>query len=158
MYKGIVGVSGEYYVAAELSQRWIVATLTLKNTPKIDIIATNLENGKVANIQVKTMSVDNNAWWRLGEKDQEISGIKNHFYVLVNLLWPGRLPEYIIIPQEKLAEFLKMDHEEWISTPSKSGKPRKDTPMRVLDPQRRAKCEEFVRAYRDNWEILGLFE
>ena len=39
--KGIVGVSGEFFVAAELSQRGIVATMTLKNTPYIDILATD---------------------------------------------------------------------------------------------------------------------
>lgn len=158
MYKGIIGVSGEYYVAAELSQMWLVATLTLKNTPKVDILATNLETGKFANIQVKTMSIDNNAGWRLWEKDEEISTIKDHFYVMVNLLWPGKLPEYIIIPQQDLADFLRKDHEEWISGISKSWKPRKDTPMRVLDPKRRKKCEEFVSIYRNNWEILWLFE
>ena len=55
----VVGVAGEYFVAAELSQMDIVATLTLKNTPSIDVLAMNLENGKFANIQVKTMAVDN---------------------------------------------------------------------------------------------------
>lgn len=53
MEKGIVGVSGEYFVAVELSKIGIVATLTLKNTPKIDILATNLENGKYVNIIFK---------------------------------------------------------------------------------------------------------
>ena len=36
----ITGVSGEYFVAAELSRRGWVAVLTLKNTPNIDLIAT----------------------------------------------------------------------------------------------------------------------
>jgi hypothetical protein len=76
MYKGIIGVSGEYYVAAELSQMGIVATLTLKNTPKVDILATNLSTGKFANIQVKTMAIDNNAGWRLSDKDEELSTIR----------------------------------------------------------------------------------
>ncbi len=158
MYKGIIWVSWEYYVAAELSQRWIVATLTLKNTPKVDILATNLETGKFANIQVKTMSIDNHVGWRLGEKDEEISSIKDHFYVMVNLLWPGTLPEYIIIPQKELADFLRIDHEEYLASPTKSWNPRKDNTIRVLDPYRREKCEKFVEKYRNNWNILGLFE
>lgn len=158
MYKGIIGVSGEYYVAAELSQMGIVATLTLKNTPKVDILATNLSTGKFANIQVKTMAIDNNAGWRLSDKDEELSTIRNHFYVMVNLLWPGKLPEYIIIPQSDLAEFLRKDHEEHMSKPWRWGKLHKDTPMRVLDPKRRKKCEDFVSKYRNNWEILWLFE
>jgi len=99
--KGIIGVSGEFFVAAELSQRGIVATMTLKNTPYIDILATNLEKGKSANIQVKTMSIDNKAGWHPSTKDEEPSNIKNHFYVLVDLQGPGELPNYIILPKKE---------------------------------------------------------
>ena len=113
--KGIVGVAGEFFVAAELSQKGIVATLTLKNTPSIDILATNLDTGCFANIQVKTMSVGNNSGWRLGKKDEEISSIKNHFYVFVNLKGDDKIPEYIIIPQKKIAEFVYKTHREWLS-------------------------------------------
>ena len=113
--KGIVGASGEFFVAAELSQRGIVATMTIKNTPYIDILATNLEKAKTANIQVKTMSIGNNAGWHLGPKDGEPSGIANHFYVLVNLQGPGSLPEYIILPKGEFSVFLKDKQEKWKS-------------------------------------------
>ncbi len=101
----VVGVAGEYFVAAELSQRGIVATLTLKNTPRVDVLATNLENGRFANIQVKTMSVGNEAGWHLNESDEKPSGIKNHFYILVNMKGAGILPEYTIIPEKRLSAF-----------------------------------------------------
>ena len=55
----ITGATGEFFVAGEISKRGAVATLTLKNTPKIDILATNLKKGAFANIQVKTRSKDN---------------------------------------------------------------------------------------------------
>lgn len=35
------GITGEYLVAAELSRRGYVATLTLRNTRGIDILASN---------------------------------------------------------------------------------------------------------------------
>ena len=155
--KGIVGVSGEFFVAAELSQRGIIATMTLKNTPHIDILATNLEKAKTANIQVKTMSIENNAGWRLSEKDEQPSKIKNHFYVLVNLIGVGKLPEYIIIPQKDLANYLKNDHKIWIAGIKKDGNPRKNTSMRVLDPNRREASRKFVKKYIDNWGILDLW-
>jgi hypothetical protein len=98
MKKGIIGVSGEYFVAAELSQMGIVATLTLKNTPKIDILATNLESGKFVSIQVKTMGVENTKGWKLSNKDEEKSDIKNFYYVMCNLQGLGKAPEYYIIP------------------------------------------------------------
>lgn len=152
MKKGIIGVAGEYFVAAELSQLGIVATLTLKNTPSIDILATNLENGKFVNIQVKTMSIDNKTGWRLSVKDEEISNIKNHFYVMVNLQGNGEHPEYYIIPQQKLAEQLYKDHREYLA----GGKNRKDTTMRIFDPYKREKSKMFGEKYKNNWEILGL--
>ncbi|MFA6273909.1 MAG: hypothetical protein WC662_02000 [Candidatus Paceibacterota bacterium] len=155
--KGIVGVSGEFFVAAELSQRGIVATMTLKNTPNIDILATNLEKAKTANIQVKTMSIENNAGWRLSEKDEEFSKIKNHFYVFVNLIGPGKLPEYVIIQKKDLAIFLRNDHKTWMAGMKKDGSPRMDTSMRILDPNRRETCRKFVQKYIDNWDILDLW-
>jgi hypothetical protein len=155
--KGIVGVSGEYFVAAELSQLGVVATLTLKNTPAIDLIATNLDRGKTANIQVKTMSVCNRAGWRLGKKDEEPSQIKNHYYVFVDLQGPGKLPDYIIIPQLTFAPFLKRRHKKWLSKPKRNGEPRKDTPIRVFDPNRDVECRKFAEPYRNNWQILDLW-
>lgn len=153
MKKGIVGVAGEYFVAAELSQLGIVATLTLKNTPKIDILATNLENGKYVNIQVKTMSIENNQGWRLSDKDEQKSEIKNHFYAFVDLKGNGQLPNYFIMPQEKLAEFLYNDHRKYLA----NGNNRKDTTMRIFDPYRREVSKKFGEKYENNWKILNLW-
>lgn len=52
----IIGVAGEYFVAAELSRRGWIAVLTLKNTPNIDLIATTLDGKRTVNVQVKTRS------------------------------------------------------------------------------------------------------
>jgi len=146
MEKGIIGVSGEYFVAAELSQRGYVATLTLKNTPKVDILATNLETGKYFNIQVKTMSVGNNTGWRLGPKDEVVSDIQNHFYIMVNLKGVGLLPEYYVIPQKELAEYIYKDHRSYLE---RGGK---DSSIRVFDPHKRSK--DFGGKFKENWELL----
>lgn len=155
--KGIVGVTGEYFVAAELSQRGIVATLTLKNTPSIDILATNLDKDKYANIQVKTMSFTNNSGWRLGKKDEEISKIKNHYYVFVNLKEIGSLPEYIIVPQKNLSQFIKKAHFNWLEGTKKDGTARKDTDIRVFDAYINSKTKKFAKKYINNWEIIDLW-
>lgn len=155
--KGIVGVAGEFFVAAELSQRGIVATMTLKNTPSIDILATNLSTGQTANIQVKTMSIGNNAGWRLGKKDEVVSGIANHYYVFVDLKGSGMLPEYIIVPQDELAKLIKRLHKKWLLGTKKDGSARKDTDIRTFDPNRNVDCKKLADQYRDNWEVLGLF-
>jgi hypothetical protein len=152
----VVGVAGEYFVAAALSQRGIVATLTLKNTPRIDVLATNLENGRVANIQVKTMSIGNDAGWHLNESDENHSGIKNHFYVLVNLRNVNSLPDFIIIPQKHLSAFLKKDYSDWIGKAKRDGSNRKRTKMRIFDPYRKKHIMEFAKKYINQWDLLGL--
>jgi hypothetical protein len=38
------GVSGEYFVAAELSRRGFIASLTLKNAQGIDILASSADH------------------------------------------------------------------------------------------------------------------
>jgi len=50
----LCGVAGEYFVAAELSRRGYVASLTLRNTRGIDILASNAEATKSVGIAVKT--------------------------------------------------------------------------------------------------------
>lgn len=42
-----VGITGEYLVAAELSRRGYVATLTLRNTRGIDILASNSDATRI---------------------------------------------------------------------------------------------------------------
>ena len=46
-----VGIAGEYLVAAELSRRGHVATLTLRNTRGIDILVSNRDATKSVGIR-----------------------------------------------------------------------------------------------------------
>ena len=50
----LTGVAGEYFVAAELSRRGFVASLTLRNTRGIDVLASNADATRSVGIQVKT--------------------------------------------------------------------------------------------------------
>ena len=50
----LVGVAGEYFVAAELSLRGCLASVTLRNSRGIDIIASSADASKSVSIQVKT--------------------------------------------------------------------------------------------------------
>lgn len=53
----LIGVAGEYYVAAELTMRGHIATITLRNSGGIDIIASNSDASKSVSIQVKKHSL-----------------------------------------------------------------------------------------------------
>jgi hypothetical protein len=50
----LAGVAGEYFVAAELSRRGHIASISLRKTRGIDIIATNKEASRSITIQCKT--------------------------------------------------------------------------------------------------------
>jgi hypothetical protein len=59
----LVGQTGEYLVAAELSRRGYVATTFTGNVPDYDIIASN-EKGKHVSVQVKASSGSS---WQFGD-------------------------------------------------------------------------------------------
>jgi len=59
----LVGQTGEYLVAAELSRRGYIATTFTGNVPEYDIIASN-EKGKHVSVQVKASSGSS---WQFGD-------------------------------------------------------------------------------------------
>jgi len=79
----LIGVCGEYFVAAELSRRGYLASLTLRNTKGIDILVSNQNASKLVGIQVKTRSGKEKEWI-LDQKAENYVG-ENLFYVFVNL-------------------------------------------------------------------------
>jgi hypothetical protein len=142
------GVSGEYFVAAEITKRGHIASITLRNTRGIDILATNSTATKTANIQVKTRQGKGRSWV-LSEK-AETYHAQGLFYVFVNLRNLEERPQYFIVPSEDVASFVKQNHADWLVTPGKNGQKHNDTTMRQFyDPEER---------YLERWDLLGLDE
>src|SRR5713226_2271187 len=69
--KILTGVAGEYFVAAELSRQGYVASLTLRNTRGIDILASDPNATKSVGIQVKATQGPHTSWivGRFGEEE-----------------------------------------------------------------------------------------
>jgi hypothetical protein len=140
------GVAGEYFVAAELSRRGYLASITLRNTKGVDILCSNANATKTIAIQVKTNRRSNREWM-LNHKAESFFA-DNHFYVFVNLHDNERQPDYFIIPSEEVATRVKKTHATWLAAPGKDGRAHIDTTMRKFaDPS-----EE----YKDRWDLLGL--
>jgi len=150
----ITGASGEFFVAAELSRRGIIATLTIKNAPLIDVIATNLANGKTANIQVKTRSERNKQGWLLNSKVENISSTKNHFYVFVNLYNINHLPEYYIIPHNLFATYQQNKMRVWMGKMGRGGIKHENNNIRNFKPAKDDKA--FAEKYLNNWDVLSI--
>ena len=79
----ITGVAGEYFIAAELSRRGWITTMTLKNTPNIDVIATTPDGLRTLNIQVKTRSTGNRQGWILNKGIETLVSSDNFYIAFV---------------------------------------------------------------------------
>lgn len=142
----LTGVSGEYFVAAELSRRGYIASITLRNTKGIDILASNQDTSKSVGIQVKTNHGKRKAWI-LNQKAENYFE-ENLFYIFVKLKGTNERPDFYIVPSKVVAEYIEKSHREWLNTPGKKGKPHKDNPMRMF------KDEEDQ--YLEKWGSLRL--
>lgn len=140
----LAGVAGEYFVAAELSARGYVASITLRNTKGIDILCSNEEATRNISIQVKTNSGSNRSW--LLNKKGENYHAPNLFYVFVNLNSGLSPVDYFIVPSEIVSSYIKETHATWLKTPSKTGKMHVDTAMRKFD--------DLQELYKDRWDLL----
>lgn len=139
------GIAGEYFVAAELTRRGYIASLTLRNTRGIDILASNQNATKSVGIQVKAVQGRGKSWM-LNQK-VEASEATNLFFVFIRL---NNLdaPEYYIVPREDVSRFAAENHKLWLDTPGRKGQKHNDNPMRQFkDPE---------NAYLGKWNLLGL--
>ena len=142
----LTGVSGEYFAAAELSRRGHIASITLRNTKGIDIVASSEDGSRTINIQVKTSSKTTKGW--MLNKKAETMNDKNMFYIFVRLNELDERPQFHIVPTSYVAKKVKKEHQEWLDSPGKGGKKRKDTDMR--------KFEDSESDFLDRWDLLGL--
>jgi hypothetical protein len=140
----LAGVSGEYFVAAELSRRGYICSVTLKNTKGIDILVCNEEATKNLGIQVKTNQI-NKSEWVLNEKCEKLND-ENIFYVFVNLRSTDFLPEYYIVPSKVVARYTSTNHKKWLSEKGKNGQQRNDSTMR--------KFKDIEKEYLGRWDLL----
>lgn len=141
-----VGIAGEYYVAAELSVRGYVASITLRNSRGIDILASNADVTRTVSIQVKT-SKGGQPRWMLGKKSESFAS-RDHFYAFVILSPIGQRPEFYIVPSEVVASTVSTDHATWLKGTKKDGSAHKDSNMRIF--------RDDVGQFKEAWNLLGL--
>ncbi len=141
------GVAGEYFVAAELSRRGYLASITLRNTKGVDILCSNSDATKTVALQVKTNRRSNREWM-LNQKAETFYA-DNHFYVFVNLHDGKQQPDYFIVPSEAVATHVKETHATWLAAPGKDGRAHTDTTMR--------KFMDIEEKYFNRWDLLGLY-
>jgi hypothetical protein len=142
----LAGVAGEYFVAGELSRRGFIASITMRNSPGIDVLATNLKAKKAVTIQCKT-SRSSTKGWILSDKAEGFTP-KNHFYVFVRLGAATDRPAYHIVPAKVVAKYVSSRHRAWLKGKKPNGGQRKDSAMR--------KFRDEENKYLEKWDFLGL--
>jgi hypothetical protein len=140
----LAGVAGEYLVAGELSRRGWIASITLRNTRGVDILASTPDLDRSVGIQVKT-SQHRKAEWLLNKKAETLVD-EDLFYVFVRLNGLD-MPNYHVVPSAVVAEHTHRTHKAWLLRPRRDGQPHKDNPNRKFEDEE----EEFL----DRWDILG---
>ena len=142
----LAGVSGEYFVAAELSRRGYIASISLRNTRGIDILATNDAATRSITIQVKTNQLSQPKWILSEKGERFVSPL--HYYVFVVLGDPAERPAFYVVPSADVAAQLTADHEKWLATPGHRGQAHVDNPVRNFS--------DSDGRYLEKWDLLGL--
>jgi len=153
--RALTGIAGAHFVAAELSQRGYIATVTSRNTEGIDVLASNIDGSKTVSIQVKSSAAEQRKnfarSWILSKKHENIFS-DNLIYVFVDLNEGDKKPNFYIVPSKIVADYVKTEHQKWLKTLSKTGKQHKNTDMRLFE----LNDDKTAEKYLNKWAILGL--
>jgi hypothetical protein len=124
-----LGNAGEYYVLAQLAQLGYIAGKTDDGQTLIDVIATDPENLRTVNIQVKATGDERQVpQWLMGTKNEQV--FDSLWYVLVALKDPSTMPRFYVFHSSEIGPWLQADHQAWLA----GGDGRKDSNMRRFRP------------------------
>ncbi|MBN1970518.1 MAG: hypothetical protein JW870_14220 [Candidatus Delongbacteria bacterium] len=154
----LVGQTGEYLVAAELSRRGLIATTFTGNVPHYDIIASS-EEGKHVSVQVKTISGIN---WQFSRVDQFVeiefkdhmqvvgkclqSPIENLVFVFVKLEEYGT-DKFYICTWSELTDILSKAHSEYLAKHN-GVRPKKWDSLHI------SINENHISHFENRWELV----
>ena len=115
--KPLIGQAGVYHVAAELSLRGMVATVTTRNTAGADILVADPDGKRFAFLQVKT-SKSKVTFWPVGDTCRTWTG-EHCYYVFVRRVkdaWEVFLEKAAVVAQESEANdqaAIKRGNKKW---------------------------------------------
>lgn len=154
----LVGQTGEYLVAAELSRRGLVATTFTGNVPHYDIIASD-EDGRHVSVQVKAAL---HGSWQFADiaryceiefdgKRQIIGAMKpspvRRLVVVFVKIEKSRDDRFYILTWEKLRDLLVKQHREYLVKHC-GIRPKQWRSLHV------GITEEVLHRYRDRWATI----
>lgn len=154
----LVGQTGEYLVAAELSRRGLIATTFTGNVPHYDIIASD-ETGRHVSVQVKT---SRGSSWQFGnitqyckitfKGKQQIVGqsvdspVHRLIVAFVKIEKDGN-DRFYILEWKELCSLLVKGHEEFLARHNGVRPQRWDSLHCAIS-------EKTLSPYKDKWDIV----
>jgi len=154
----LIGQTGEYLVASELSRMGLIATTFTGNVPHYDIIAST-ESGKHISVQVKTIS---GSTWQFARADLFIevtfkgksqivgkclpSPVEDLIFVLVKLESYGT-DRFYICTWSELAEIVSKNHSEYLKKHN-GIRPKKWDSLHI------AISENHISHFKDRWDLI----
>jgi hypothetical protein len=146
-----VARAGEYFVAAELNKRRAFAVTFAGNMPRIDIIACNEDQSRTVHIQVKTKRGGRN--WHssiVGSQAMEPPEDETNFWIFVDLGGVNECPRFWIVPDYWIRDNIYKTHQAYLD---RHGGSRARNP----NSTHHSIHERRLEAWRDRWDILGIF-
>jgi hypothetical protein len=154
----LVGAAGEHYVMTHLLLRGALAAITPRGAKDTDILVTSADGLVVAEVQVKARSGKSGSGWRMSEKNE--AARDRLFYCLVDFGPVTNWPVYVM-PSKVVATYLEKSHQDWLSTPGRNGKERKDWSGRFILPDKPKPGwlpgepkDAWLDDYKDRWDLI----
>ena len=142
------GVAGEFYVAAQLSQRGWQASVLLGNSRRTDILAHHPETGVSVSIQSKAANGGGDFQAGKASEEPSIPGTREWF-AFVGLSSPDERPTFYVVPRNVISAFSWCQHQAWLRSTRRDGQPHRDNNMRNIS-------QRYLDAYRERWDDLLL--
>lgn len=160
MQKQNIGNAGEYYFAARLSALNFTVTITLGRTERYDILAVS-PSGKTFKFSLKTRFTTENTAFTLSERDEK-KHEKDLYYAFIRLHAFEQIPEFWLIPSERVSKIITDAHQKWRETPGRKGQAHNDSAVRRLPVVVRgsdtkyypADWEEEMKSYHNNFQPI----
>jgi hypothetical protein len=151
------GNASQFYAAAELCRRGLVAVVTLGNCPNTDILCSNKEGTKFVHIQVKTFRPSDKDCM-VGKKAESSYG-DNFFWILCGIPEPDHKDQtfkYYIISAKEMSQNVKETTTIWVETPGKKGQKHdiENTIRAVALPPRKDLNGWDISPHLNNWKLI----
>lgn len=145
----LTGAAGEHLVLSRLLQRGVLAAPAPRGTSKVDILVNFLDDRSPVLLQVKARQFGSDGGWHMSEKHEDIKD-PDIFYCLVD--FQPADPRVYVVPSKVIADGIKNEHQIWLNTPGKNGRPHKETKMRRIRPKQIGMPEGWIEKYLEAWE------